>query len=104
MSFCKNVLHKPKVVVKAEAPKVAKLTEVAQVSATKLTATLAIPVEKAEIADVKIIRDENNAVIAVKSVALDATDKTKLTIETYADLTDGKAYTVPYTAQTEDKM
>ena len=103
MSFCKNVLHKPKVVVKAEAPKVANLTEVAQVSATKLTATLAIPVEKAEIADVKIIRDENNAVIAVKSVALDATDKTKLTIETYADLTDGKAYTVTYTAQTEDK-
>jgi hypothetical protein len=36
--------------------------------------------------------------VTVKSVTVDSSDNTKVTIETYDSLTDGKAYTVTYTA------
>ncbi|MCI7129921.1 MAG: hypothetical protein MSA09_05080 [Lachnospiraceae bacterium] len=92
-----------KVVVKEEAPKVATIKEVAQNTATKLTATLATAIEKVDLADLNIVRDDSNSVIAVKSATIDSTDATKLVIETYADMTDGKSYTVTYTAQDEAK-
>lgn len=85
-----------KVVVKANA---ATLTSVAQKTATKLTATLATAIEKIDLADVKIVRDETNTVIPVKSATIDTTDATKVVIETYTDMADGKVYTVTYTAQ-----
>ena len=92
-----------KVVVKEEAPKVATIKEVAQNTATKLTATLATAIEKVDLADLNIVRDDSNSVIAVKSATIDSADATKLVIETYAEMTDGKSYTVTYTAQDEAK-
>lgn len=65
--------------------------------------TLTTPVEKVDVADVKIVRDDNHTVIAVKSVAVDTADATKLNIETFVSMTDGKSYTVTYTAQNEAK-
>ena len=89
-----------KAVVKANVPT---LTSVKQEAGTKLTATLAAPVEKVDLADVALVRDESHSVIAVKSVTVDTADATKLNIETYVSMTDGKSYTLTYTAQDEAK-
>lgn len=89
-----------KAVVKANVPT---LTSVKQEAGTKLTATLAAPVEKVDLADIALVHDESHAVIAVKSVTIDTADATKLNIETYVDMTDGKSYTLTYTAQDEAK-
>lgn len=90
----------PKAVVKANVPT---LTSVKQETGTKLTATLAAPVEKVDLTDVTLVRDESHSVIAVKSVTVDTADATKLSIETYVSMTDGKSYTLTYTAQDEAK-
>jgi len=90
----------PKAVVKANVPT---LTSVKQETGTKLTATLAAPVEKVDLADVAIVCDDSHSVIAVKSVTVDTADATKLSIETYVSMTDGKSYTLTYTAQDEAK-
>lgn len=92
-----------KAVVKEDAPKIATLVSVKQDAGTKLTATLAAPIEKVDLSDLQITRDDDHAVIAVKSVTLDDTDKTKLSIETYVSMTDGKSYTVTYTAKDDAK-
>lgn len=89
-----------KAVVKANVPT---LTSVKQETGTKLTATLATAVEKVDLADVALVRDESHSVIAVKSVTVDTADATKLNIETYVSMTDGKSYTLTYTAQDEAK-
>lgn len=89
-----------KAVVKANVPT---LVSVKQETGTKLTATLATAVEKVDLADIAIVRDESHSVIAVKSVTVDTADATKLSIETYVSMTDGKSYTLTYTAQDEAK-
>ena len=45
-------------------------------------------------ADFKVANTANNNVIAVKTVTVDKTDATKVTIETFADITDAATYAV----------
>ena len=45
-------------------------------------------------ADFKIANTANNNVVAVKAVTVDKTDATKVTIETFADITDAATYAV----------
>lgn len=77
------------------------LASVAQATTTKLTATFNGEVATAKAADFSLVRDEGSKVIAIKSVAVDAKDKTKVTVETYDSLNDAKVYTLTYTAKTE---
>lgn len=45
-------------------------------------------------ADFKVANTANNNVVAVKAVTVDKTDATKVTIETFADITDAATYAV----------
>ena len=45
-------------------------------------------------ADFKVTNTANNNVVAVKAVTVDKTDATKVTIETFADITDAATYAV----------
>jgi len=83
----------------------AKITAVSQTKAAELVVTMSPAIESVKAADFKVVRENgnDNTVIPIKSVALDATDKTKVTITTHADMLDGKTYTVTYTAPTETK-
>ena len=94
-----------KVVVteEAAASKVAKITAIKQDKAASLSATFSADMTGIKDTDLKIVRDETGAVVTVKSVAVDKKDNTKVSIETYEALTDGKAYTVTYTATDEAK-
>lgn len=77
------------------------LASVAQATTTKLTATFNGEVASAKAADFSLVRDDNK-VIAIKSVAVDAKDKTKVTVETYDAMNDAKVYTLTYTAKAEN--
>jgi len=83
----------------------AKITAVTQTKAAEIVVTMNPAVESVKAADFKVVRENgnDNTVIPIKTVALDATDKTKVTITTHADMLDGKTYTVTYTAPTETK-
>lgn len=91
-----------KVTVVAPKPAVAELTTVTQKEAAKFAATLSTTVESVDVKDFSIVRTSDNAVIPVKSVALDDA-KTGVTIETFVGLTDAKEYTFTYTAKDEAK-
>ena len=79
------------------------LASVAQATTTKLTATFngEVATADADKSNFSLVRDEGSKVIAIKSVAVDAKDKTKVTVETYDSLNDAKVYTLTYTAKTE---
>ncbi len=69
---------------------------IAQKSTTTLEATFAGDTKSLKAGDFKITNTSNNVVYAVKSVAVDAKDATKVTITTYMDMKDAKEYTVEY--------
>lgn len=60
--------------------------------------TLTKAVESATGADFGMVRDNDHQVIPIKSATLDTADKTKVKLLVHLPLTDGKAYTVTYTA------
>lgn len=78
------------------------LASVAQTTTTKLTATFNMDASSAKKADFSLVRDEGQKTIVIKDVTVDATDKTKVTVETYDVLSDAKAYTLTYTAKAEN--
>lgn len=77
------------------------LASVAQATTTKLTATFNGEVASANKADFSLVNADKK-VITIKSVAVDAKDKTKVTVETYDVLNDAKVYTLTYTAKAEN--
>ena len=78
------------------AVKTAVLKSVAQASVTTIDAVFAGDTKNIKTSDIKITNTSNNVVYAVKSVAVDAKDATKVTITTYMDMKDAKEYTVEY--------
>ncbi len=89
--------------VKVVAPKPA-VTELIGVTQTKAnTFELTFSQEVQTPGAIVITKDENQSNIDVKSVTPVKTDATKLTVETFVGLTDGKEYTFKYTTSTEDK-
>ena len=70
------------------------LKDVKQATTTKLTATVAGNTANLKASDFVITNTYSKANIAVKSVSVDAKDKTQVTVETYVAMADGKDYTV----------
>ena len=68
--------------------------DVKQTKANELTATIAGDTASLKTDSVAIKNTVNNIVYAVKSVTVDKADKTKVTITTFADMKDGKEYSV----------
>ena len=68
--------------------------DVKQTETTKLVATVAGNTVAIKASDFVITNTYSKANVAVKSVSVDATDKTQVTIETYVSMADGKDYTV----------
>jgi len=93
-----------KVVVTEAKPvaKTLKISAVAQKKATSLAATMTAEAESVKASDFAITR-EDGVVVVVKSATADKTDKTKVTLETYTSMLDGKTYTVKFTASDEAK-
>lgn len=92
-------------VVAKEEPKVTtvKLAGATQKEATKIAVTFDnAAITPGAISAFKVVRNEGNVVIPVKSVSYDA-DKKGATIELYNGVTDAKEYTVTYTDADEAK-
>lgn len=70
------------------------LKDVKQTTTTKLVATIAGNTANVKASDIVITNTYSKANIAVKSVSVDAKDKTQVTVETYVAMNDGKDYTV----------
>lgn len=76
------------------------ISAVAQKTTTKLEATFVGDTKDVKAENFSIVRADN-VVVAVKSVTVDKTDATKVVIETYAGMKDGKEYTVSYKGNVE---
>ena len=74
---------------------------VKQTELNKLEATITGDTSAIKASDFVITNTDSKANIAVKSIAVDATDKTKVTIETYVAMNDGKDYTVVFDGTTK---
>ena len=74
---------------------------IAQKSTTTLEATFAGDTKSLKAGDFKITNTSNNVVYAVKDVAVDAKDATKVTLTTYMEMKDAKEYTVEYDGTTQ---
>ena len=70
------------------------LKDVKQATTTKLTATVAGNTSALKASDFVITNTSSKATVAAKSVSVDKTDKTQVTVETYVAMADGKDYTV----------
>ena len=70
------------------------LKDVKQTTTTKLVATIAGNTANVKASDIVITNTYSKANFAVKSVSVDAKDKTQVTVETYVAMNDGKDYTV----------
>ena len=70
------------------------LKDVKQTTTTKLVATIAGNTANVKASDIIITNTYSKANYAVKSVSVDSTDKTQVTVETYVAMNDGKDYTV----------
>ena len=70
------------------------LKDVKQTTTTKLVATIAGNTANVKASDIIITNTNSKATYAVKSVSVDKSDKTQVTIETYVAMADGKDYTV----------
>lgn len=70
------------------------LKDVKQTTTTKLVATIAGNTANVKASDIVITNTYSKANIAVKSVSVDAKDKTQVYVETYVAMNDGKDYTV----------
>lgn len=66
----------------------------AQTTTNTFTAVVAGNTKDLKVADFTFINVATKANVAIKSVAVDQKDATKVTISTYADLKDGKEYSV----------
>ena len=75
--------------------------DVKQATTTKLTATVAGNTANLKASDFVITNTYSKANIAVKSVSVDAADKTQVTVETYVAMADGKDYTVTLAGTTK---
>ena len=75
--------------------------DVKQATTTKLTATVAGNTANLKASDIVITNTYSKANIAVKSVSVNATDKTQVTVETYVAMADGKDYTVTLAGTTK---
>ena len=70
------------------------LQSVKQTKANVLEAVILGNTKDIKATDIAITNTSNKNVIAVKSVSVDANDATKVTIETFADMTDAATYSV----------
>ena len=70
------------------------LKDVKQTTTTKLVATIAGNTANVKASDIVITNTNSKATYAVKSVSVDKSDKTQVTVETYVAMADGKDYTV----------
>lgn len=70
------------------------LKDVKQTTTTKLAATIVGNTANVKASDIVITNTNSKATYAVKSVSVDKSDKTQVTIETYVAMADGKDYTV----------
>lgn len=70
------------------------LKDVKQTTTTKLVATIAGNTAALKASDFVITNTSSKATVAAKSVSVDKTDKTQVTVETYVAMADGKDYTV----------
>ncbi len=75
--------------------------DVKQATTTKLTATVAGNTANLKASDFVITNTYSKANIAVKSVSVDATDKTQVIVETYVAMADGKDYTITLAGTTK---
>ena len=85
----------------AEAPATVKVTvkncvleAVKQTKANTIETVVTGKTADLKAADFKVANTANNNVVAVKTVTVDKTDATKVTIETFADITDAATYAV----------
>ena len=70
------------------------LKDVKQTTTTKLVATIAGNTAALKASDFAITNTSSKATVVAKSVSVDKTDKTQVTVETYVAMADGKDYTV----------
>ena len=70
------------------------LNSVAQTKADTFETSVAGATKNIKTTDIVVKNTENNVIVPVKSVAVDAKDATKVTFTTFAGLTDGKTYDV----------
>ncbi|MCI6242963.1 MAG: Ig-like domain-containing protein [Agathobacter sp.] len=77
------------------------LKDVKQTETNKLEATIEGDTSSLKANDFVITNTYSKANFAVKSVTVDSTDKTKITIETFVAMTDGKDYTVTFDGTTK---
>ena len=75
---------------------------VKQTKANTLVATFAGDTKNIKASDIKITNTANNAVFAVKEVAVNEKDATQVSITTFAGMKDGKDYTVEYDGTTQN--
>ena len=81
--------------------KTAILKDVAQKSLTTVEAVITGDTKNLKTSDFTITNTSNNVVYAVKEVAVDAKDATKVTLTTYMDMKDAKEYTVVFDGTTK---
>ena len=81
--------------------KTAVLKSVKQTSTTTLEAVFAGDTATLKTSDIVITNTYSKANVAIKSITVDSTDKTKVNLETYVAMNDGKDYTVVYDGTTK---
>ncbi len=77
------------------------LSSVTQTRTGEVAAKFSAALTAVDVANFSLVR-EDNVVFPIKSVALDGTDKTKVTITTFSGMSDGKKYTVTYDGKSVD--
>ena len=73
-----------------------------QTKADTLQAVIAGKTSDIKASDIKVTNTANNNVLAVKSVAVDKNDATKVTITTFAEMVDGAKYNVELAGTVKD--
>ena len=72
------------------------IQSVTQDTVTKLTANFVGDTSAVKASDITVVRTDDNAVVAIKSVTVDGA---KVVIETYTTMADGENYTVTYNSK-----
>ena len=78
------------------------LKDVKQTKADTLEAVVSGKTSDIKASDIKVTNTVNNNVIAVKAVAVDKADATKVTITTFAEMVDGAKYNVELAGTVKD--
>lgn len=76
--------------------------DLAQTTANTFTAVVAGNTKDLKVADFSFVNVATKATVAIKEVAVDKKDATKVTVTTFANLTDGKAYAVTLDGTTKE--